>query len=128
MTQRTELERLSQSLKPLCPRDSRVMHFAAEGLAWQEDGKRHVTPCYACVYEGCSVRYKPQDGYFTAIMMPDFPQAVEEPGVNLLQCPRHGSWLYRAVAQNAGDGLIWRCGVEDCDYIHANCGPAWPSL
>jgi hypothetical protein len=128
MAQQTELEKLSQSLRPLCPRDGRAMHFEAKGLAWQEGGRERVTPCYSCEFEGCSVRYTPLDGYFTAIMMPDFPQAVEEPGINLLQCPRHNSWLYRTVAENAGDGLIWRCGVEACDCIHADCGPAWPSL
>lgn len=128
MRRQTELEGLSQSLKPLCPRDSRVMHFAADALARQQGGKRQATPCYGCGYQGCSVRYTPEDGYFTAIMTPDFPQAVEEPGVNLLQCPRHGSWLCRTVAENAGDGLVWRCPLEGCDYIHADCGAAWPSL
>ena len=128
MTQQTELEKLSQSLKPLCPRDSRVMHFDARGLAWQEYGKQHVTPSYSCGYEGCSVRYTPLDGYFSSIMMPDLPQAVEEPGVNLLQCPSHNTWLYRAVGENTGDGLVWRCGVEGCDYTRADCGSAWPSL
>src|SRR5215467_5000406 len=117
-------EKLSQSLKPLCPRDSRLMHFDARGLAWQH-GQGHDTPSYSCEYEGCSVRYTPLDGYFSTILMPDLPQAVEEPGVNLLQCPRHETWLFRAVAENAGDALIWRCGVAGCDYTHADCGPAW---
>jgi hypothetical protein len=128
MTQQTELHKLSQSLRPLCPRDSRPMHYDATGLAWRQDGELYVTPSYICEYDGCSVRYTPSDGYFTAIMMPDLPQAVEEPGVNLLKCPQHNAWLYRAVAENIGDRLIWRCAVEDCDYTHANCGPAWPSL
>lgn len=128
MTQQTELHKLSELLEPLCPRDSRVMHFEAKGLTWQEEGKQLAMPCYSCDNESCSVRYTPQDGYFTAIMMPDLPKTVEEPGVNLLQCPRHNTWLHRAVAENAGDSLIWRCGVEGCDYTHANCGATWPSL
>jgi len=128
MTQQTEVEKMSQSLKPLCPRDSHLMHFAARGLSWQEQSKQQFTPCYSCECRGCSVRYTPLDGYFTAIMMPDLPQAVEEPGVNLFECPRHNAWLYRTVAQNSGDGLVWRCGVEGCDYTRADCGPTWPSL
>ena len=128
MAQQTELQTLSELLKPLCPRDNRVMSFDARGLAWLQERKQHATPCYRCKYQGCGVRYTPLDGYFSAIMMPDLPQAVEEPGVNLLQCPRHNTWLYRTVAENTGDGLVWRCGVESCDYTHADCGPAWPSL
>ena len=126
--QQTELQKLSVLLKPLCPRDSRLMHFDASGLAWREEGKQQAAPCYSCEYEGCSVRYTPADGYFTAIMMPDLPHAVEEPGVNLLQCPRHHAWLYRTDAENAGERLVWRCGIEGCDYTHADCGSAWPSL
>ena len=128
MTRQMELQKLSEVIEPLCPRDSRVMHFDAKGLAWEEDGKQRVTPSYGCEYEACSVRYTPLEGYFSAIMMPDVPQAVEEPGVNLLQCPLHNTWLYRAVAENSGDRLVWRCGVEGCDYTHADCGPTWPSL
>ena len=127
MAQQTEVERLSQSLKPLCPRDSRVMRFLARGMAGPQEGRQHAPACYRCEYEGCSVRYTPLDGYFTAILMPDIPQAVEEPGINLLQCPRHNAWLCRTVAENSGDGLVWRCGVDGCEYVHADCGAAWPS-
>ena len=127
MTQQTELQKVSEELRPLCPRDGRVMHFDRTGVSWREAGKQQARPCYSCADRGCSVRYTPLDGYFTAILMPDLPQAVEEPGVNLLKCPRHETWLFRAVAENAGDALIWRCGVPGCDYTHADCGPAWPS-
>ncbi len=129
MTQKISLQKLSESIKPLCPRDSHVMHYDGKGIAWLgERDDEGATPCYRCGYDGCTVRYTPLNGYFTVIQMPDLPQAVEEPGVNLLQCPRHDAWLYRAISENSGDRLVWRCAVDGCDYTRADFGAAWPSL
>src|ERR1043166_362046 len=127
MTQKVALQRLSESIAPLCPRDSRVMRYEAKGWS-QETESDSVTPCYRCDYQGCTVRYTPLDGYFSIIRTPDLPQAVEKPGVNLLQCPRHDAWLYRAISENPGDRLVWRCGVDGCDYTRADFGPVWPAL
>jgi hypothetical protein len=105
------------------------MHFDARGLGLPGNAESAAeVPSYVCGYEGCSVRYTPREGYFTVIETPDLPEPVEEPGVNLLQCPRHAAWLYRSVAQNSGDHLVWRCGIEGCDYTRSDFGPAWPSL
>jgi hypothetical protein len=128
MMQKISFHKMSESIAPLCPRDSRVMHYDANGLACSGEGENEsAMPCYRCDYQGCSVHYTPLDGYFSVIRMPDLPQAVEEPGVNLLQCPRHDAWLYRSVAENPGERLVWQCGVEGCDYTRADFGPAWPS-
>ena len=56
---------LSRTLKPLCPRDSRVMHYEAKGINWKGgSGDTESMPSYHCGYTGCSVRYTPQQGYF----------------------------------------------------------------
>jgi len=122
-------QKLSHSIEPLCARDSHVMHYERRGLGLPRGAESAAeVPSYVCGYEGCTVRYTHLDGYFTIIETPDLPEAVEEPGVNLLQCPRHQAWLYRSVANNSGENLVWRCGVEGCGYTRADFGPAWASL
>lgn len=128
MLQKISVYTLSRSIEPLCPRDSHVMRYDPNGLDWRPEEENRAVPSYRCGYEGCGVLYTPDDGYFTVIMMPDLAQPVEEPGVNLLQCPRHDAWLYRGWSENVAERLVWRCGVEGCDYTHSDFGPAWPSL
>jgi hypothetical protein len=128
MAQEVSLLNLSDSIEPLCPRDSRVMHYDAKGFELPAESEAKATPCYRCGHQGCTVCYTVADGYFTIIETPDVPQPVEEPGVNLLQCPRHGGWLHRAIADNQEERLVWRCGMGGCDYTRADCGPAWPTL
>ena len=129
MKQKISLPKLNQSIKPLCPRDRHVMCYDGKGIpALGEADDDGAAPCYRCNCKGCTVRYTPVDGYFTVIEMPDLAQAVEEPGVNLLRCPRHAAWLYRAISETPGEDLVWRCGVQGCDYLRTNFGPAWPSL
>ena len=129
MTQKISPQKLSGSIKPLCPRDRRVMHYDAKGIPSRgEQDDDGATPCYRCGFAGCTVRYTPEGGYFTLIQMPDLAQAVEEPGVNFVQCPRHETWLYRAFSEAPGEHFVWRCGVDGCDYLRSNVGPAWPSL
>jgi len=83
---------LSRTLKPLCPHDSRVMHYEAKGINWKGgSGDTESMPSYPCGYTGCSVRYTPQQGYFTVVKTPEQPYFVEEPATNVLQCPRHGA-------------------------------------
>src|SRR5260221_6965226 len=109
---------LSQTLKPLCPRDNHVMHYEAKGLSWREGlgGSVQSLSSYHCGYFACSVRYRHTDGYFTVVDTPDLPHFVEEPGTNILQCPRHGTWLYRSKDERSNDAFA--CGVEGCDYVH----------
>lgn len=128
MTPDASLQKLNDAIESLCPRDSHVMRYHAKGLEWPSKAGDQAMPCYHCEYEGCSVCYAPYDGYFTVIDTPDLPQAVEEPGVNVLRCPRHNGWLYRSFAENQRDRLVWRCGVERCDYTRPDFGPVWPSL
>ena len=128
MLQKTSVPKLSDAIHPLCPRDSRLMRYDKKGFESHVEDELLTLPCYRCDHQDCSLRYTPLDGYFTVIMMPDLGQPVEEPGINLLQCPRHEAWLYRCSAENSGEGLVWKCGVADCDYAHADCGPVWPSL
>jgi len=128
MMQDTSLLKLNDTIQPLCPRDSYVMRYNAKGIASLADADPKSTPCYCCGHQECTVCYSLYDGYFTVINTPDLPEAVEEPGVNLLQCPRHDAWLYRSIAENQGDRMVWRCGVEGCDYTRADFGPAWPNI
>ena len=128
MAQKVSLLKLSDSIEPLCPRDSRVLRYDAQGIELSADGEARAIPHYRCGHQGCSVCYAPSEGYFSIIATPDVPQPIEEPGVNLLQCPHDGGWLYRAVADNQEERLVWRCGVEGCDYTRSDFGPAWPNL
>ena len=116
MPQQTLSIRLSRKLRPLCPRDGHVMHYEAKGIQSKTEGETYTTPSYHCDFQGCSVRYMPSEGYFTVINMPDLPHFVEEPGTNILQCPLHGTWLYRSGAPAVGDHQAWRCGVDGCEY------------
>jgi hypothetical protein len=116
MAQQTVPYELSQKLEPLCPRDSHSMSYEKTSLQWKEPGTDaiHTLSAYHCGLEGCSVRYSHTDGYFTVVETPDLPYFVEEPGANVLQCPRHGTWLYQAKEESGEP--TWRCGVQDCDY------------
>jgi len=114
---------LSRHLEPICPRDDHVMRFEARGIAWKAlptDRRRETMPSYHCNFGGCSVRYDPANGYFTVVLEPEQPYFVEEPGVNLFQCPTHGAWLYRTKDQHTNSHLLWRCPVESCTYTHAD--------
>lgn len=129
MLSKISSQKISDSIEPLCPRDSHVMRYDARGLGLPRGAEAAgELPSYVCGYEGCSVRYTPLDGYFTIIETPDLPEAIEEPGVNLLRCPRHEAWLYRCLAKNSAENLVWRCAVEGCDYTRADFGPSWTSL
>ena len=119
MPQSLLLDALSETLKPLCPRDNHVMRFEANGIRWKDDAESalRTVRSYHCDFEGCSVRYNHTDGYFMVVDTPDHPFFVEEPGTNILQCPRHGTWLYRCREEHSDVALAWRCGVEGCDYV-----------
>jgi len=110
---------LLHHLHPLCPRDDRAMHFEAKGISWNDHGSKETLPSYHCNSEGCSVRYDLLNGYFTVIHTPDQPFFIEEPGVNLLRCPAHATWLYRAASDRSDSRYMWRCGVDGCNYVHA---------
>jgi hypothetical protein len=125
MQQQVLAEKLNNKLKPLCPRDSHVMHYEEKGIEWKSEGQTHSVDSYHCDFEGCSVRFRLANGYFTVINMPDLPHFVEEPGTNILQCPRHGTWLYRSSEGNGSDHATWRCGVEGCDYTQVGDGGSW---
>jgi hypothetical protein len=128
MAQDVFLLELSDSIEPLCPRDSRAMRCDAEGNELSVENDSRATPYYRCGYQGCTVGYAPSEEYFTIDGAPDVAQPIEEPGVNLLQCPRHAGWLYRGIAENQEERLVWRCAVKGCDYTRADFGPAWPNL
>jgi hypothetical protein len=117
---------LSSKLAPLCPRDDRRMAYEAEGIRWRPvpgDGHDEVLPSYHCGHEGCGVRYDLLNGYFTVVNTPDQPFFIEEPGVNVSQCPRHGTWLYHVESNGGGElGTTWRCGVDDCSYVREGAG------
>ena len=116
---------LSSKLSPLCPRDEHRMNYEAEGIHWRpvpDENREEALPSYHCGYAGCSVRYDLLNGYFSVVNTPDQPFFIEEPGVNILQCPRHGTWLYRSASNNGDSGTTWRCGVEDCGYVREGSG------
>jgi hypothetical protein len=118
--QQTLSHAMSHALKPLCPRDDHPMHYEANGIQWKNElGDGQSLPSYHCGYVGCSVRYTHEQGYFTVIKTLEHPYFVEEPATNLMQCPQHGAWLY--LCRDGKDSrFLWRCGVEDCSYTHAD--------
>lgn len=122
MTQITEYVS-SRSLQPLCSRDDHRMIYEAKGVSWKpspHDNSLQTLPSYHCNFEGCSVRYDLTNGYFTVVNTPDMPFFVEEPGVNHLQCPQHGTWLYHAISRKGDSRFVWRCGVDGCDFVRAD--------
>lgn len=116
---------LGRSLKPVCPRENHGMRYEEKGISWKEPGGSiQRISSYHCGHYGCSVRYTHTDGYFTVVDTPDFPHFMEEPGANVLQCPVHGTWLYRFKKEKDG-GFAWRCGVEGCVYSHQDVEGSW---
>jgi hypothetical protein len=113
---------LSSHLRPLCSRDNHVMKYESRG-SWSNAENQ---ASYHCGFEGCSVRYNSTDGYYMLIGMPNHPNPVDEPGVNIVKCPRHDHWLYRRQKIDAEPGVDWCCGVEGCDYgYNANTKDDW---
>ncbi|HLJ15631.1 MAG TPA: hypothetical protein VKV15_14115 [Bryobacteraceae bacterium] len=119
MAEKRSSSRLSHTLEPLCTRHDHVLAYDGDGISWRDGPDRHsplqTVDSYHCGYFGCSVRYRPNEGYFTVVDTPDRPHFIEEPGANVFRCPHHGTWMYRSREQ---DGSRWRCGVEGCDYYH----------
>ena len=70
----------------------------------------------------CHWKRNHSDGYFTVLDTPDHPYFLEEHGANILQCPRHDTWLHRCRGENTGDSFGWRCRVEGCDYTRTGAG------
>lgn len=103
---------LSSHLQPLCSRDNHIMTY--EPRPSRSNAKNQAS--YHCGFVGCSVRYHSSDGYYTLIGMPDHANSVDEPGINLLQCPNHRRWLYRRHTVDAQGTVRWSCAVEGCDY------------
>jgi hypothetical protein len=101
---------MSSNLKPRCPRENHIMKYESSHSRSNSGDEAS----YHCGFEGCSVRYNLRDGYYMLIGMPDHANPVEEPGVNILKCPRH-QWMYRRVI-DAEPGVYWCCGVEGCDH------------
>ena len=110
---------INRSLHPLCPRDGRVMGYQASGIAWRNGRDKQSLPSYHCGFTGCSVRFSPDQGYFTVVDVPDVPYFLEEPGINLMRCPVHGTWLCREHERGAPERLRWRCGSDSCSYVRA---------
>ena len=125
MTQQTLTANLSRTIRPLCPRDEHVMSYEAKGIQSKSEEETYFIASYHCHFEGCCVRYTPADGYFTVIDTPDLPHFVEEPGANLLQCPRHGTWLFRGASEGGANLFVWHCGVEGCDYVREDAEGSW---
>jgi len=113
----------SRTLKPICCRHEYSMSFENNRIAWKEADETQTLRCYHCDDPGCCVRYTPAEGYFTVVETPDAAHFVEEPGVNLFQCPRHGAWMYRCKNEGGHGPFVWRCGIEDCDYSTAQRSP-----
>ena len=103
---------LNPHIKPLCPRDNHVMKF--EGSHSRRNYEHQAA--YHCGYDGSSVRYDTEAGYYTILCMDDNVYRLEEPGVNTLKCPIHAGWLYRQANGEPEPGARWHCGVEGCEY------------
>ncbi len=105
---------LGSDLRPLCSRDDHVMRYEPHGSR-ANTGNYDSYHCSSC---GCSVRYNTIDGYFTLLGISGQTYTISEPGVNTVQCPADGSWLYRQANPRNNKGIQWNCGVEGCDYIY----------
>lgn len=99
------------------------MSLEGKGVTWKEGDETQTLRCYHCDYPGCTVRYTPADGYFTVIDTPEAAHFVEEPGVNVFQCPLHRAWMYRSKMADGRGLWVWRCGVEGCDHSTAQPSP-----
>jgi hypothetical protein len=139
-------EVISLNISPLCIRDDHVMKFEPDGIHWREETEeksksdlqgfaattqtfeyqdtKHAVGSYHCGHGGCSVRYTPQQGYFTVIEEPEEPYFVDEPGANTLACPIHEAWLYRRRRANS-EAFEWACGIEGCTYCHTDVPGNW---
>jgi hypothetical protein len=109
---------LSRDLSPLCSRHDHVMRYDEDGVAWKEEfeTKMQTLSSYHCEYLSCTVHYAPSGGYFTVVDTPNIPHFIEEPGVNRYTCPRHGTWLFQSREDDDRRKLVWRCGIENCNY------------
>ena len=105
---------LNSHLQPLCSRDDHIMNYEARGSR-QNTGNNDS---YHCSSHGCSVRYNSIDGYFTLMGMTGQTYTISEPGVNAMECPTHGSWLYRQKNSKREKGVQWNCGVDGCSYSY----------
>ena len=83
-----------------------------------DDKTPQTMASYHCDFDGCSVRFDNLDGYFTVVLTPQQPYFIEEPGINLLQCPEHRTWLYRSENHDDNSRYSRRYGMEGCDYDH----------
>jgi hypothetical protein len=103
---------LNRHLNPLCSRDNHAMKY--------ERGGSRANPgnlaSYHCGSVGCTVRYNSNAGYYVLFGMPDHTYAIDEPGVNTVKCPIHGSWLYRRENIDAEPRVRWFCSVEGCKF------------
>ena len=88
-------------------------------MAIPDDKIPQTIASYHCDHDGCSVRFDNLNGYFTVVLTPQQPYFIEEPGVNLLQCPENRTWLYRSESRDSNSRYRWRCGVDGCNYVHS---------
>ena len=105
---------LGSHLKPLCSRDDHVMNYEVHGSR----GNTGSYDSYRCTSRRCSVRYNSIDGYFTLMGMMGQTYTISEPGVNTVECPTHGSWLYRQNNADHEKGVQWNCGVDGCNFSY----------
>lgn len=105
-------------INPLCSRHEHIMVYEKDGISWKEDldTEKQTLSSYHCRYMSCTVHYAPTEGYFTVADAPTIPEFIEEPGVNIHTCPNHGTWLYQSREKTGAQRLIWRCGVESCNF------------
>ena len=64
---------INHHLEPVCPRDDHQMKFDSDGVRWEQTAENATfrVATYHCGYNGCSVRYAPEHGYFTVVKAPD---------------------------------------------------------
>jgi hypothetical protein len=116
------LDELRSDLIPACPRDNSVMVYDGTYLC-MTDIVRHpgrferYLPSYRCGAEGCVVRYRHVQGYFTLEASAEFPTVKPVPGVNVVKCPEHGHWLYMRARSVGEKGASWCCAEEGCNHV-----------
>jgi hypothetical protein len=101
-----------------------LREFAATTQPFEYQNIAHTVGSYHCGYNGCSVRYTAEQGYFTVVEVPEQPYFVDEPGANTLTCPIHDAWLHRRHRAN-GEAFEWACGINGCAYCHTDVPGDW---
>jgi hypothetical protein len=104
---------LPKGIKPFCP----VHHWRMA----HDAGSSRVSPSYRCSYDGCTLRYTLEEGYFEAGSPASDRQLLSH--VENITCKvdrEHRPCIVSYAKESNGDQTEewrqWQCFAEDCDF------------